>query len=144
MQNEQLFRTEVFSTSDYDEIPAVVEFSIDITTAREILRLAALVKMHNLYKVEKFDWRARYLPHEVEGSPDRSDTCNDDDDTVRTEADRLNVSDTSFCFSAYLKHTDIEIRSEWLRIDDLVEHFNLMPDAEGAGSEAISSDTPAD
>ena len=49
----------------------------------------------------------------------------------------LNVSDTSFCFSAYLKHTDVEIRSEWVLIADLVEHFNLVPDAEGTGPTVV-------
>ena len=66
------------------------------------------------------------------------------DDTVRTEADMLNVSDTSFCFSAYLKHSNVKIRSEWVLIDDLVEHFNLLSDAEGPGSKAIASSKPAD
>lgn len=101
------------------------------------------MKAHDLHKVENFDWRARYFSHEVEESLDRSDTRNDDD-TVRTEADTLNVSDTSFCFSAYLKHTDIEIRSEWVLIDDLVEHFNLVPDAEGTGPKVVSSGKLAD
>ena len=143
MQYKKLFRTEVFSNNDYGDTPAVVEFSIDVMTAREILRLAALAKAHDLHKVEKFDGRARYFPHEGEGVLDRSDTCNDDG-TVRTEADTLNVSDTSFCFSAYLKHTDVEIRSEWLLIDDLVEHFNLAPDAESTIPEAVSSGKLAD
>ena len=131
MQNEKIFRTEVTSTSDYGEIPAVVEFAIEVATAREIIRLAALVKAHGLNKVEKFDWRAQYFPHETEGTLDERN----DDDTVRTETELLNISDTHFWFSAYLKHTSIEIQSEWQCIGDLVAHFNLAPDAESSGSE---------
>jgi hypothetical protein len=41
----------------------------------------------------------------------------------RTEANVLNVSDKEFWFSAYIKHTDIEILSEQQRIDDLVQRF---------------------
>jgi hypothetical protein len=39
----------------------VVEFIIEEATAAEIIRLAAIVNTNGLYKVERFDYRARYL-----------------------------------------------------------------------------------
>ena len=35
------------------------------------------------------------------------------------------MSDTEFWFSAYIKHTDIQVLSEQQRIDELVRHFEL-------------------
>ena len=62
MDNSKAFRTEVRSGNDnYNDVPSVVEFCIDEATAAEIIRLAAIVKSNDLYKVEKFDYRARYL-----------------------------------------------------------------------------------
>jgi hypothetical protein len=138
LQDDKLFRTEVSSTDEYADLPAAVEFSIDLSTAREILLLSAVVKTHGLYKVEKFDYRAQYLSCSDEEALDRTDSV-EDDRFVRTEADTLNVSDTHFWFAAYLKHTDIEISSEQLPIGDLVSHFNLVPGAENPGLDATSS-----
>lgn len=129
MQDDKLFRTEVSSSDEYAVLPAVAEFSIDASTAREILRLSAVVKAHGLYKVEKFDYRAQYLSHDDEEDSDQTDS-DDNDRFVRTEADTLNVSDSHFWLAAYLKHTDIEISSQQLPIGDLISHFNLAPDQE--------------
>lgn len=138
MQDDKLFRTEVSSSNEDGGIPAVAEFSIDVSTAREIVSLAALVKAHGLYKVEKFDYRVRYLSHDVEEAADQAD-AGPDENEVRTEADTLNVSDDCFWFAAYLKHSDIEIRSEERRIDELIAHFNLVPGAQGTGPDATTA-----
>ncbi|WP_423458867.1 hypothetical protein [Ottowia sp. VDI28] len=138
MQDDKLFRTEVSSSDEYAVLPAVAEFSIDVSTAREILRLSAVVKAHGLYKVEKFDYRAQYLSHDDEEDSDQTDSDDDDDRFVRTEADTLNVSDRHFWFAAYLKHTDIEISSQQLPIGDLISHFNLAPDQESRDPSSTS------
>lgn len=65
------YRTEVRTDSDYDEIPEVVEFGIDEATARKIAQLQALVKANDLYKVEQFDYRARYYMHDPLEDPGR-------------------------------------------------------------------------
>ena len=44
-----------------------------------------------------------------------------EENEFRTEADVLNVSDTEFWFSAYIRHTDIEVVSEQQRIDELAK-----------------------
>jgi hypothetical protein len=102
----------------------MVEFGIDEATAAEVIRLAGIVAANGLYKIEKFDCRARYLKFDPMEDPEEA-TLAGEDNEFRTEADVLNVSDTEFWFSAYLKHTDIEVLSEQLRIDELVTNFSL-------------------
>jgi hypothetical protein len=119
------FRTDVDSDdNDYNDIPAVVEFTIDELTAAEITRLAGIVKANDLFKVVKFDCRAKYLKYDPEQDPDDANLAGKEND-VRTEADVLNVSNTEFWFSGYIKHTDIEVLSERQCIEDLAKHFAL-------------------
>jgi hypothetical protein len=124
MEKSKTFRTEVRSGGDYDDIPAVVEFTIDQLTAAEIIRLAGIVKANGLYKVEKFDYRAKYLRYDPEQDPDDAELAGEEN-YLRTEADVLNVTDREFWFSAYIKHTNVEILSEEQGIDELVKHFAL-------------------
>ncbi|MDI9689731.1 hypothetical protein [Burkholderia cenocepacia] len=126
---EKHYRTDVRSDSDYDELPEVVAFSVDEATARGIVRLSALVTANGLYKVEKFDYRASYFRRDPEKGPSEGPEAaevDDGDNDVRTDADCLNVSETEFWFSAYLKHTDVEILSERKRISELVEFFGIV------------------
>ena len=118
-QEPKQYATSVRTDSDYDEIPSTVDFAIGESTAREIVDLARLVKERGLYKVEKFDYRATY--HNAEGE--------DEDESVedaRTECDTLNVSDTEFWYSAYIKHTKVEILTERQSVADLAAHFGIQ------------------
>lgn len=120
---EKTYRTGIRHRADTGDRPNGVVFRIDDDSAREIVRLSALVNTHGLYKVTQFDFRARYTrcepiaPEYPEGAMV--------DRVVSTEADCLNVSESEFWFSAYLKHSDIEFSSEALRIADLKECFGL-------------------
>jgi hypothetical protein len=123
MEKSKTFRTEVRCGADnYNDIPTVVAFSIDQTDAAEIIRLAGIVKTNNLYKIEKFDYRAQYLKYDPEQDPEEAKLAGEENE-FRTEADVLNVSDSEFWFSSYIKHTDIEISSEQQLIDDLAKYF---------------------
>jgi hypothetical protein len=125
MDNSKTFRTEARCGNDnYNDVPSMVKFSIDEATAAEIIRLAKIVKSNDLYKVEKFDYRAMYLKHDPEQEPEDAKLAGEENE-FRTESDVLNVSDSEFWFSAYIKHTDIEILSEQQRIDDLAQHFSF-------------------
>ena len=125
MDNSKTFRTEVRCGNDnYNDIPTVVAFSINEASAAEIIRLAGIVKANGLYKIEKFDYRAEYLKYDPEEDPEEAKLAGEENE-FRTEADVLNVSDEEFWFSAYIKHTDIEILSEQQSIDDLVQHFGF-------------------
>jgi hypothetical protein len=129
MDNSKTFRTEVRCGKDnYNDIPTVVEFIIEEATAAEIIRLATIVKANDLYKVERFDYRAKYLKFDPQEDPEDAKLAGEENE-FRTEADVLNVSDQEFWFSAYIKHTDIEVLSEQLRIDDLVQRFDLEKQA---------------
>jgi hypothetical protein len=121
MEKTKTFRTEVRCGNDnYNGIPMVVAFSIDEEGAAEIIRLAGIVKANGLYKIEKFDYRAQYLKYDPEQDPEDAKLAGEENE-FRTEADVLNVSDTEFWFSAYIRHTDIEVLSEPQRIDELAE-----------------------
>ena len=125
MDNVKSFRTEVRCGNDnYNDIPSVVKFSLDEAAAAEIIRLAGIVTANGLYKIEKFDYRARYLKYDPEQDPEDAELAGEENE-FRTEADVLNVSDTEFWFSAYIKHTDIEVLSEQQGIDDLAKHFGF-------------------
>lgn len=124
MEKSKAFRTEVRCGNDYNDIPSLVEFCIDEATAADIIRLAGIVTANGLYKVEKFDYRAKYLKYDPEQDPEEAKLAGEENE-FRTEADVLNVSDTEFWFSAYIKHTDIEVLSEQERIDDLATHFGF-------------------
>jgi hypothetical protein len=125
MDKSKTFRTEVRCGNDnYNDTPSVVTFSVDEAGAAEIIRLAGIVKGNGLYKIEKFDYRAQYLKYDPEQDPEEAKLAGEENE-FRTEADVLNVSDSEFWFSAYIKHTDIEILSEGQPIDDLAMHFAL-------------------
>ncbi len=125
MENSKAFRTEVRCGADnYNDIPTVVAFSIDQAGAAEIVRLAGIVRTNSLHKIEKFDYRAQYLKYDPEQDPEDAKLAGEENE-FRTEADVLNVSDSEFWFSGYIKHTDIEILSEQQLIDDLAKHFAL-------------------
>ena len=125
MDNSKIFRTEVCCDNDnYNDIPTVAEFTIDEATAADIIRLAAIVKTNGLYKVERFDYRAKYLRYDPEQDPEDAKLAGERNE-FRTEIDVLNVGDREFWFSAYIKYTDIKILSEQQRIEDLVQHFAL-------------------
>ena len=118
MEKSKTFRTEVRCGNDYNDIPTIVEFSIDEATAADIIRVAGIVSANVLYKIEKFDYRAKYLKYDPEQDPEDAKLVGEENE-FRTEADVLNVSDTEFWFSAYIRHTDIEVVSEQQRIDEL-------------------------
>lgn len=125
---EKHYRTDVRSDSDYDELPQVVAFSIDEATAREIVRLSTLATANGLFKVQKFDYRASYYrsePLEMAGAKS-------EDTDVRTDAECLNVSATEFWFSAYLRHCDVDVRSERMPISELIEFFDISTGAESS------------
>lgn len=124
MSNVKLFRTEVRTDNDYDEIPQIAEFVIDEDDAKKILSYSKLIKANDLYKVERFDYRVRYLEQDLEATSDGAVAIGDEG-YISTDVDCLNVTATEFWFSALIKHTDVEILTPRQRIDDLIGHFGL-------------------
>lgn len=118
------YRTAVRTDSEYSEIPSVVEFTIAEGTARDIIQLAEIVRSNDLYKLERFDSRAHYLKHDPARDVQDEQTTDGEND-VRTDADTLNVTATTFWFAAFIKFTDVEILSERQSIEELANHFGL-------------------
>ncbi|WP_377806717.1 hypothetical protein [Azospirillum sp. A29] len=130
MADPKTYTAECSASSEYSTIPAVVVFSIDEAKAREIIRLAGLVKEHDLLRVKKFDYDAVWLNTEPAPSDEDAEDCDEepseiDDDDVSTECDCLNVSEDSFWFSCILKHTDTEVCGAHQSVRELAEHFGL-------------------
>jgi hypothetical protein len=113
MDNSKAYHVEVRSSDEFSDTPAVVEFNIDEEAAQEIIRLAGIVKANGLYKVEKFDCRARYLRYDPEQDPESAKE-EGEKNQIPTELDRLNVSGTEFWFSGYLK--DVASRANWVLV----------------------------
>jgi hypothetical protein len=128
---EKSYLTIVCTNGDYDDLPKIVEFDIDETTAREIVKLSALVKANGLVAVQKRDRRARYYQYDPVENPEQAQEAGEDNE-VRTSADCLNVNEEDFWFSAYLKHADIELLSERRCTAQLIGCLGIS--AETAGS----------
>lgn len=109
------------SDSDSDALPQLVVFVVDEVLAKEIVGLSAMVAANKLFKVQKFDYRADYFPF---ANPEDAST-DDDLNPVRTDADMLHVTETEFWFSATLKHTSVDVRSQRQSISELMSFFNL-------------------
>jgi hypothetical protein len=112
---ERRHETDVRSDSDYTDLPSKARFVITEADAQEINRLSALVAANGLHKVEKFDCRTSWL----EGDDP------DDFREARSDLDKLNVSETEFWFSGYVKHTDVEMFSERQQISEMRDWFEL-------------------
>ena len=133
---EKQYRTVVCTNGDYDDLPEIVEFEIDAATAREIVKLSALVKANGLVAVQKSDRRARYYQYDPVENPEEAQEAGEDNE-VRTSADCLNVNDEDFWFSAYLKHADIELLSERRCIAHLIGCFGISAEAAGSPGDAV-------
>lgn len=104
------FKSEVCTDTDYAEIPVSATFDIDVKTAKDIVRLSRLVKHHQLHCIEKFDYRVLWGGEEDDGG---------------VNGERLVVFGDEFCFSAWVKHTNVEIYTERYSIDALAQEYGL-------------------
>ena len=102
------FKSEVRTDTEYGEIPVSATFDIDAETAKDIVRLSKLVKHHQLHCLEKFDYRVRWDWEEDDGS---------------TDAERLVVFGDEFCFSAWVKNTNVEIHTARHSIEAIAQNF---------------------
>ncbi|ABM96888.1 hypothetical protein Mpe_B0109 (plasmid) [Methylibium petroleiphilum PM1] len=134
------YKVEAKGGGECDITPRVVVFSIDLETAKKIVKLAALAEANDLHRIESFDYRAQFLQFDPEAEPEEVERVGDENE-IRTECDLLAVGKKDFTFSAYIKHTDIEIRSEGCSIADLMAHFGLQA---GTGITDAQLDTHLD
>lgn len=118
------YRVKVHGGRDCDNSPTVALFAIDEQTAQVILSLAKLAKDNDLHKLEKFDYRVRFLQYDPETDPEDAKDAGAENE-VRTECEVLSVTRNDFFFAAYIKHTDIRVSCEGQSLDELIEHFGL-------------------
>lgn len=116
------YQTTVRTDADYADLPEAAAFIIDREAAKSILHLSALIKANGLHCLERFDYRVDWDWGDAEGG---------------TEAETLVVFAEEFCFSALVKHTNVEIRTEKKRIADLAHFHGLSFDEAGTPEEAF-------
>ena len=121
----KLYRVAVYGGTDLDVSPSVAVFQVDELLAREILRFASLVRANDLYKIERFDYRAEFLQFDPVTEPEDADQAGQDN-YISTECETLVVTDCEFFFCAYVKHTDVGVESSGQSVADLAKHFGLQ------------------
>ena len=121
------YRVEAHHGGECDNVPSVAHFSIDEATASRIAILSEYIKAHDLYKIELWDHRTRFLQFDPVTEPEDAEAVGEEND-VRTECDRMTVTRDEFWFAAYIKHTDEDVSSAKQPIGELLERFRIeMP-----------------
>lgn len=118
------YRVEVRGGENLDNSPRVAVFEVGVESAREIIRLAELVKSNSLSALEKVDCRVEFLQIDPEQSPHEAAELSEEN-CVSTECDRLVVTATGFYFKACVKHTEEQVLSQAQTIAELSAHFDI-------------------
>lgn len=139
MNTIKQYSVRCFAEGDFVNLPGVAVFEIDIEFARTILELSTLVAANDIDKVVKCCHHAQFLQFDPANSPDDAEDVSEEND-VRTECDVLVVEKEEFFFSACLKHTDINIRTERQSIADLVVYFGLVKPLPGPAQIVIATE----
>ena len=99
-----------------DDEPEGIRVVVTDELAEQIRQLAKIVKDNQLYKVEQFHNWPEWLKESPEGHDDPGSISESD---CRLECVTLNVGDDGFWYEAAVKHTDIELQSEWIPLTNL-------------------------
>lgn len=121
----KLYRAEVHGGGDLDVSPSVAVFQVDEQLARDIIKFASLVKANDVYKIERFDYRAEFLQFDPETAPEDAAQAGEGN-SVRTDVDCLVVTESEFFFRAYVKHTDVGVECSGQSVSELAKHFGLQ------------------
>jgi hypothetical protein len=123
MNKSKAYLVDVRCSNELNDAPSVAVFTIDKDEAKEIVRLAEVVKENDLYKVERFDYRVSYLKKDPEDLDEDDDL--EEENEARVDCDCISVSSNEFWFSAKAKHTDIEFTTERQPIQALADSFGV-------------------
>lgn len=118
------YNVEVTGGGDCDVSPSRAVFSISKEKAERIIALSKMAKEHDLYCIKFFDAEVRFLQFDPETQMDDANGVGNEND-VRTECDSIEIRNDDFIYTAYIKHTDLMVRSESQPISELAEHFGL-------------------
>jgi len=97
----------------FDGTPNFAKVTVSPTLLARIKRLAALAKSKNLYRVELFDYTAKYFKDEECTEPWM------DGNICQLECPTLSVDECSFWWEAVVKHTDVTIRTETIYLKEV-------------------------
>lgn len=128
--SSKTYRVDVTGGGELDKSPRRAIFEVSEESARNIIELSAVVRVNDLYRVEKYDCRAQYLQYDPETDPEDALDAGEEN-AVRSECDVLVVTDDAFFFKAYVKHTDAAVECEAQSIAELAAHFAIPFDDPG-------------
>ena len=124
MKAEKNYIADISCNDEWVNSPQVAQFTMSEADAREVVRLAQLVKKHGLFRVERFDYRVSYLMEDPEDC-DEELLEDGEPEEARVDCDCISVSSTEFWFTANEKHTNIEYTVERQSIKVLADHFGI-------------------
>ncbi|KAF7962631.1 hypothetical protein AWV80_19425 [Cupriavidus sp. UYMU48A] len=127
LSQPKAYSVAVYGGDDLERAPRIAKFQVTDNFAREIVRLASLVRANDLHKVERFDYRADFLQYDPDSHPDDAQEAGEEN-FIRTECDVLAVTKDEFFFQAYVKHTDERVQCATQPIAELAAHFAISPD----------------
>ena len=118
------FLLEVSHNMDWwdDDMPTVVKVTINDEQLARMRHLAAVVAVEKAYKIELFDYSAEWI------AGVSLDEYGDDlellegaktTDVASIDCECLNVSSDSFKWTAYLKHTSVELKTEYIWLAEM-------------------------
>lgn len=132
MSNSIEYKVGVTSCDEWTDTPEYAEFEISKTDAEDIIRMSKFCAENGWYQIEKFDYRVEYFDVKPEPvNEDEEDECEDAEneystqDELRVDCCTLSVCDDVFWFSARIKHTDIQFRTETQSISEMATHFGI-------------------
>ena len=124
--------------------PGSARLTVDDAFLAELLRMSEIVKTHDLYRVERFDYRPEWLRDSVEHiTPKRVSRSDCSLDCVT-----LSVGKDCFWYEALIKHSDIVVKTEDVPFDKIPgfkEFLAARADDSGAdpdGSSPLSGISP--
>ena len=119
----------------FGDEPSGIRLDVTDEIAREIRRYANFVKSNErMYKVEVFDSRPEWLADIPEEPESEADKPNYEISECPLDGVTLNVGDNGFWYAAYIKHTDVEIRSEHWSLTDLPDEPGSTEDPDGGAT----------
>jgi hypothetical protein len=126
MKEAKAYKADVSSSDEWMDAPSVAVFEVSENDAKDIVRLAGLVKENGLFRVERFDYRVSYLKLDPEDLVDDDD---EEENEARVDCDCISVSATEFWFTANEKNTSVEYTVERQSIKELADHFGIEFDS---------------
>lgn len=110
-------------TDAWVDVPLWAKIVITQERLDALLRMRDIVIQSGLVSVTQYD------------GPDLWGKENDPENPIRMECDEVSVTSTFFCYSAYLKHSDLAVETATIDFDPLLEAITGPSDAKAVAYE---------